>query len=437
MSLTTPESVGKLQKALHAKAKDSPDFRFYSLYDKVCRMDVLRFAYRIQKGNDGDPGVDGQTFEGIETYGRQKWLGELAEELRNKDYRPEAVRRVWIEKDSGGQRPLGIPTIRDRVVQTAAVLVLQPIFEADLHPQQHGYRPGHSAKKAVQQVHQLVSRGHTDVVDADLSGYFDSIPHRELMKSVSRRISDGAVLELIEMWLEMPVEETDDDGNTRRSTRARDERRGTPQGASISPLLANIYMRRFMVAWEVLGMAETLKARIINYADDFVICCRDAAGQAMAAMRNLMERLGLTAGEEKTCKRRLPEESITFLGYRIGRCYSPRNGRAYIGTVPEKKKVKRLFREISEQTSAKHVTEDAGTIVGKLNAKLRGWANYFCLGPVSKLYRAIDAHVRKRFRQWLARKHKVNGLAPCRWSDDYLHGQLGLIKLTDMPRQIP
>ena len=164
MSLPTPENVGKLQKALHAKAKDSPDFCFYSLYDKICRMDVLRFAYRIQKRNDGDPGADDRTFEGIETYGRQEWLGELAEELRNKDYRPKPVRRVWIEKDSGGQRPLGIPTIRDRVVQTAAVLVLQPIFEADLHPQQHGYRPGHSAKKAVQQVHRLVSRDRKSVV---------------------------------------------------------------------------------------------------------------------------------------------------------------------------------------------------------------------------------------------------------------------------------
>jgi group II intron reverse transcriptase/maturase len=437
MSLPTPQSVGKLQKALHAKAKESPEFRFYSLYDKIYRTDVLSFAYRIQKKNDGDPGVDGQTFEGVEAYGREKWLGELAQELRNKDYEPEAVRRVWIEKDSGGERPLGIPTIRDRVVQTAAVLVLEPIFEADFHPQQHGYRPGHSAKKAVQEVHRLVSSGHTDVVDADLSGYFDSIPHRELIKSVARRVSDGAMLDLIEKWLEMPVEETDDDGTTHRSTRARDERRGTPQGASISPLLANIYMRRFMVAWDVLGIAGALGARIVNYADDFVICCRGRAEEAMATMRTLMERLGLTVNERKTCRRRLPEESITFLGYRIGRCYSPKTGRAYIGTRPEKEKVKRLLRDISGQTSAQQVSDDAGTIVGKLNAKLRGWANYFSLGPVSKLYRAIEAHARKRLRQWLARKHKVSGTVPHRWPDEHLHGELGLIKLTDMPRQYP
>jgi len=407
------------------------------LYDKICRPDVLRFAYRIQIKNDGDPGADRRTFEQIEAYGREKWLGELAEELRNKKYEPQPVRRVWIEKDSGGERPLGIPTIRDRVAQTAAVLILQPIFEADFHPRQHGYRPGHSAKQAVREVHRLVSRGHSEVVDADLSGYFDSIPHRELMKSVSRRISDGAVLELIKMWLEMPVEETDEGGNTRRSTRATGERRGTPQGASISPLLANIYMRRFMVAWEVLGLKRRLRARIVNYADDFVICCRGHAEEAMEAMRQIMDRLRLTAGEEKTSLRRLPEEDFHFLGYRIGRCYKPRTGRPYIGTRPAKKKVQGLCREISRQTSAVWEPLDVGEIVGKLNAKIRGWANYFCLGPVSKAYRAIESHAQKRLRQWLVRKHKVGGLGTARWPNEHLDGTLGLIRITEKAREFP
>ena len=435
MSLRTPYKVGKLQKTLHAKAKESPQLRFYALYDKIYRADILRFAYRIQKKNDGDPGVDEQTFEDIESEGPEEWLSELAEELKDKEYRPKAVRRVWIEKDSGGQRPLGIPTIRDRVVQTAAVLVLQPIFEADLHPQQHGYRPDHSAQEAVQEVHRLVTRGYTDVVDADLSGYFDTIPHEELMKSVARRVSDGAVLSLIKMWLEMPVEETDDDGNTHLSTKARDERKGTPQGASISPLLANIYMRRFMVAWEVLGVGDRLKARIVNYADDFVICCKGTAEEAMSAMRTLMERLKLTVNEKKTCRRKLPEESITFLGYRIGRCYSPKTGGSYIGMSPEKKKVQGLCREISEQTAKEQLLRATGEIVGKLNAKLRGWANYFSLGTVSKAYRAIEAHTRDRLRQWLTRKHKVRGRAPLRWPNEHLHGKLGLISITERKRQ--
>jgi group II intron reverse transcriptase/maturase len=435
MSLKTPRKVGKLQKALHAKAKESPKLRFHALYDKIYRTDFLQFAYRIQKKNDGDPGVDGQTFEDIEREGCEEWLGELVEELKDKKYRPKAVRRVWIEKDSGGQRPLGIPTIRDRVVQTAAVLVLQPIFEADFHPQQHGYRPAHSAKKAVQEVHRLVRCGHTDVVDADLSGYFDTIPHKELMKSVARRVSDGAMLNLIKMWLEMPVEETDEDGNNHRSTKARDERKGTPQGASISPLLANIYMRRFMVAWEVLGVGDRLKARIVNYADDFVICCKDTAEEAMLAMRTLMERLKLTVNEEKTSRRTLPEESITFLGYRIGRCYSPRTGGAYIGMSPQKKKVQGLCREISDQTAKEHTTRSEGEVVSKLNAKLRGWTNFFDLGTVSKAYRAIEAHTRDRLRQWLAKKHKVRGRAPLRWTNEILHGKLGLIKITGRRRQ--
>ncbi|MBS3763594.1 MAG: group II intron reverse transcriptase/maturase [Planctomycetes bacterium] len=434
MGLTTPESVGKLQRALHAKAKESPEMRFYSLYDKIYRRDILWFAYRIQRKNNGGPGADGVSFEQIQEYGVGEWLGELAEELRNKRYGPSPVKRQWIEKSSGGKRPLGIPTIRDRVVQTAAVLVLQPIFEADFHPQQHGYRPAHSAEDAVKEVHRLLTEGYTEVVDADLSGYFDSIPHEELMKSVARRVSDGSVLELIKMWLEMPVEETDEDGNTHRSTRARDERRGTPQGASISPLLANIYMRRFMVAWEVLGVADALKAHIVNYADDFVICCRDAAEEAMEAMRTLMQRLGLTVNERKTCLCSVPEESVRFLGYRIGECYSPKTGRRYIGTEPRKKRVKGLFRDISEQTSAKHTTMERAEIVKKLNAKLRGWANYFSLGPVYKAYRKIDAHVRKRLRQWLWRKHKQHGWAPCRWTDDMLYGTMGLIRLTDIRR---
>ena len=270
VSLLPPVKVGKLQAALHTKAKDQPDYRFYALYDKLYRRDVLGHAFDRCRSNGGAPGVDGQTFADIEAYGVDRWLDELTEELRTETYQPEPVRRVNIPKDGqpGKLRPLGIPCIKDRVAQMAAVLVLGPIFEADLEPEQHAYRPGRDALEAVRRVERLLRTGHTEVVDADLSGYFDTIPHPELMRSVSRRISDGRVLRLIKLWLEAPVEEIDGRGNRRRTTRNKDQGTGTPQGSPISPLLSNIYMRRFVKGWKTGGHDRRLEASIVNYADD-------------------------------------------------------------------------------------------------------------------------------------------------------------------------
>lgn len=434
MSLPTLPTVEKLQTALHEKAKRSPDFRFYSLYDKVYRQDILYDAYRRCLINGGAAGVDGQTFEDIEAYGAMRWLDELAEELRTKSYRPSPVKRVWIPKPDGKQRPLGIPTIRDRVVQMALVLVLEPIFEADLQPEQYAYRPGKSAHEAIRHVHSLLNTGHTEVVDADLSGYFDSIPHGKLMKSVARRVSDKQVLHLVKMWLIAPVEETDRRGRTIRTTRNKDEKRGTPQGAPISPLLSNLYMRRFVLGWKVLGHEQRLDAHIVNYADDFVICCRGTADQAMTAMREIMGKLRLTVNEQKTRQCRVPDESFDFLGYAIGRCYSPRTGRAYIGTRPSQKKITRLCREISEMTSRRWTLLPVEDRVAQINRKLLGWSNYFCLGPVSKAYAAVDNHVCRRLRQWLCAKHKVPGQGTSRFPDDYLHQTLGLVKLPERTR---
>jgi RNA-directed DNA polymerase len=312
MSLPTLPKVEKLQAALHAKAKGSPNFRFYSLYDKVHRQDVLWQAYQQCRHNGGAPGVDGATFADIEKYGLMKWLEELAEELRTKQYRPQAVRRVYIPKPNGNQRPLGIPTVKDRVVQTAAMLVLEPIFEADLQDEQYAYRPGRSAQDALVRIQELVRSGHREVVDADLSGYFDSIPHAELMKSVARRVSDKNLLHLLKMWLEAPVEETDERGRKQRTTCNKDNGRGTPQGAPISPLLSNLYMRRFILGWKLLGHEERLRAKIVNYADDFVICCRGTADKAMSVMEDMMERLKLTVNTEKTRQCRLPGETFDF-----------------------------------------------------------------------------------------------------------------------------
>ena len=431
MSLTTPESVQKLQAALHDKAKKSPNFRFYALYDKVYRKDVLTFAYQSCKANGGAAGVDNQTFEDIEAYGAERWLDELTQELKSQKYRPLPVRRVYIPKPGGQQRPLGVPAIRDRAVMMAAVLVLDPIFEADLQPEQYAYRRGRSALDAVRHVHKLINTGHGEIVDADLAGYFDSLPHSELLKSVARRVVDGVMLHLIKMWLKAPAEETDDRGKKHRNTRNRDEGRGSPQGSPISPLLSNLYLRRFVLGWKKLGHEMRLGATIVNYADDLVICCRGGAEEALATMRMMMTKLKLTVNEAKTRVAKLPEEKFDFLGYTFGRCYSTKTGRSYLGTVPAKKRVMRICQAISSETGHNRTLLDQKVVVAKLNRMMNGWANYFCLGPVSKAYRAVDRHARKRLRQWLCAKHKVAGRATRKYPEATLHTAFGLICLSE------
>jgi RNA-directed DNA polymerase len=430
MSLKPPDRVGKLQAALHSKAKASPEYRFYLLYDKVYRADVLAYAYVCSRRNDGAPGVDGQTFADIEAYGTDRWLGELAEELRKKAYQPQAVLRKWIPKGVGKQRPLGIPTIRDRVVQMAAVLVLEPIFEADLPPEQYAYRPGRSAHDALGAVTDLIRTGYTEVVDADLSGYFDTIPHAELMKSVARRVSDRHLLHLIKMWLEAPVEETDERGRTQRTTRNKDEGRGTPQGGVASPLLANLYMRRFVLGWKTLGHEQKLDARLVNYADDFVICTRPGRAQAaMDAMRGIMGKLKLTVNEKKTRICRLPEETFNFLGYTFGPRHSFRTGRPYLGLAPADKKIQGLCHAISERTDRRTTWQDVREVVTDLNRKLRGWSNYFRVGTVVSAYQIVLKHARRRLRQWLCWKHKMRGRGHKQFPNTHLHADLGLLQL--------
>jgi group II intron reverse transcriptase/maturase len=426
-----------LQTALHAKAKGTPGYRFYALYDKVCRQDVMAFAYDCCKSNKGAAGVDGQTFEDIEAYGREPWLSELTQELKSRTYRPAAVRRVYIPKPDGKQRPLGIPTVKDRVVQMAAVLVLGAILEADLQPEQYAYRPQRSALDAINHVHSLLNTGHGQVVDADLSGYFESIPHTELMKSVVRRIVDGAMLRLIKMWLQAPVEETDRQGNIHRTTNNKDQGRGTPQGSPISPALSNLYMRRFILGWKVLGHERRLDAHIVNYADDFVICCRNSAQKALAVMREMTSKLKLAVNEAKTHICQVPEETFDFLGYTFGRCYSPKTGRAYIGTRPSKKRIARICDAISEMTGRDQTPLDAQTLVGKLNRTMAGWANYFCLGAVSKAYRAVDQHARKRLRQWLFAKHNLQWPGTQRFLESSLYDELGLVRLPKQTANLP
>jgi len=422
---------------LHAKAKEEPGYRFYLLYDKLYRQDVLDYAYRSCKANKGASGVDGVRFEDIEAYGEELWIGELAERLKRKDYRPEAVKRVWIPKPNGKLRPIGIPTISDRVVQTALMIVLEPIFEADLQPEQYAYRADRGAHDAVRAIHRLLNTGHQHIVDADLSGYFDSIPHAELMKSVARRIVDRQVLHLIKQWLIAPVEEDDGHGHRKRTTHNRDTGCGTPQGSPVSPLLSNLYMRRFILGWKHLGYDQRWSAHIVNYSDDFVICCRSHADKARDAMHNIMERLKLTVNEEKTHLCCIPQERFDFLGYTFGRCYNYKTGRAYTGTKPSRKSIKRMVKSISEETDRRRSLLDVGYMVNRLNRKLTGWANYFCLGPVSPTYKAIDIHVKQRLRRWLCKKHKVEGKGLKRYPDQYLYQKLGLINLPRRTHDLP
>ena len=436
-NLTTPQSVQNLRMALHAKAKAEAGYRFYALYDKIYREDILAHAYAQCRSNKGAPGVDGQNFADIAAYGVERWLGELALALREGTYRPDPIRRVYIPKANGKLRPLGISTVKDRVCMTAAMLVLEPIFEADLPPEQYAYRQGRNAQQAVVEVEERLFRGHPEVVDADLADYFGSIPHADLMKALARRIVDRRVLHLIKMWLECPVEETDDQGRKTRTTEARDKRRGIPQGSPISPLLANLYMRRFVLGWKRWGLEKLLGSCIVTYADDLVILCRKGgAEQALTSLRTIMERLGLTVNEEKTRICKVPEETFDFLGYTFGRMYSATTGKARLGYRPSKKSIRHVIEKIHVLTARTTTWQETADVVAKMNRTLRGWANYFAVGSVSRAYRAVDAYAAMRLRRWLQFKHKTRGRKGGSYLPSHLYEHFGLVHLGARERDL-
>src|ERR1022692_419047 len=432
MSLRTPDSIRTLQRKLYDKAKTEPDFRFYILYDKVWRADILSHAYRRARANAGAPGVDGTTFEQIETMGLENWLSRLGEELRTQTYRCQPVRRVMIPKPGGGERPLGIPTIRDRVVQTAAKLVLEPIFEADLDPAAFGYRPKRGAGEAIQKVLVLLRQGHTDVVDADLSKYFDTIPHPELMGSIARRIVDANMLRLIKQWLKAPVETTGEGGG-KRMEGGKASKMGVPQGGVISPLVANLYMNRFLKYWRQTGKGEAWDAHIINYADDFVILSRGYAAEALAWTDGVMTRLGLTLNRTKTRLCDARSDRFNFLGYSFGPHCHRQTGRWFTGASPSNKSVQRL----KDKLGAILVPGNKGPWVevrGGLNRLSRGWCGYFSPGTHYVTDRVIEAHLYDRVRNFLVRRHRMPSRSIGPFSTEAVFGDLGMPRLRHLRR---
>jgi len=433
-SLETPDKVRDLQIKLYRKAKNEPDFRFYQLYDKVYREDILLRAWVLAKANHGAPGVDGETFGDIESKGLEEWLDGLRKELHDKTYQPQPVRRVMIPKPGGGERPLGIPTVRDRVAQTAAKLIVEPIFEADFEPNAYGYRPKKSAQDAIQEVDRLLYKGYTDVVDADLSKYFDTIPHSELMQCVARRIVDKHMLHLLQMWLKVPVEERDARGK-KRLTGGRDNDRGTPQGGVISPLLANLYMNRMLKGWKQTGRGEQYRARIVSYADDFVILSRGKANEALGWARGVLTRLGLTLNEQKTSIRNARKEQFDFLGYTFGPHFSKRLRREYIGCSPSKKSVNRIKQSVGEHLKP-CIVAPWEEVRDRLNQKLRGWKAYFGLGSPTKAYEVLDEHVEERVRHFLRKRHKVQSQGTRRFPMKRIFGELGVFRLRGPLRDV-
>jgi len=422
-----------LQRKLYRKAKQEPACRFHALYDKVYRADILEFAYRLVRANKGSAGIDGVTFEAIEEKeGAPAFIGELEEALRNKTYKPDPVKRVMIPKSDGSQRPLGIPTIRDRVAQMAAKLVIEPIFEADFCETSYGFRPKKSAHNAVDDVVDAMLTGHTEVIDADLSKYFDTIPHANLMATVAERICDGEILRLLQMWLKAPVMEMDKDGTKRNIGGGKGNRKGTPQGGVISPLLSNLYLHILDRIWERNNLRQRLGARIVRYADDIVILCRrNKSDKAMTTLRHILERLKLSLNETKTKIVNAHKEKFDFLGFSIRMAESWKTGNLYPHVQPSKKSLQKIKDRVTELTMRRRTIMPLEWIVKEVNATVKGWVGYFHYRNCSKALGQIRSHIKERLITHLCKRHKIRNrnAGYVRFPDRLLYKRYNLYKV--------
>ncbi len=424
--LETPEKIRELQRRLYRKAKQEREYRFYLLYDKVYRRDILSHAYRLVRANKGASGIDGETFEQIEEReGAERYLEEIAGELQRKSYKPQAVRRVYIPKAAGGKRPLGIPVIKDRVVQMAVKMVIEPIFEADFQNNSYGFRPKRDAHQAVDDVKNCLLEGRTDVIDADISKYFDTIPHDKLMQTVAKRIVDRHILKLIKMWLKAPVVEECEDG--KREYKGNDQ--GTPQGGVISPLLANIYLNVLDTLWAVKKVEERLGARLVRYADDSVVLCRGNAGRILKGFKKALGDLGLTLNEEKTRLVDARQESFKFLGFAIGIRRSQRTGRRYPHIEPSKQAQKRVRSEIKRLTTEQYSAVPTEAVIRRVNEVARGWVGYFRYGNCTKALVILKRYLVYRIRIYLRRKHHFRSFGYRKYPDRYYYDSLGLYQV--------
>jgi len=425
--LETPEKIRELQRRLYRKAKQEKEYRFYLLYDKVYRMDILRHAYRLVRANKGAPGIDGQAFEKIEERegGAERYLEEIAGELKRRDYKPQAVRRVYIPKATGGKRPLGIPVIKDRVVQMAMKMVIEPIFEADFQNNSYGFRPKRDAHQAVDDVRKHLLEGRTEVIDADISKYFDTIPHDKLMQVVAKRIVDKQILRLIKMWLKAPIVEEREDG--KKEYKGNDK--GTPQGGVISPLLANIYLNVLDTLWAVKKVQERLGARLVRYADDSVVLCRGNAGRILKGIKRVLEDLGLTLNEEKTCVVDARQESFNFLGFTIGMRQSRRTGRIYPHVEPSKKARKQIRSEVKRLTTEQYSAVPTEGVIRRVSEVARGWVGYFRYGNCTKALVTLKRYLVYRMRIYLRRKHHYCSFGYKAYPDRYYYDSLGLYEV--------
>jgi len=430
--LATPEGIRTLQRKLYTKAKQEPAYRFYALYDKVWRADILNYAYHLVRANKGSPGVDGISFEAIEqTTGIDAFVSELAQDLKEKTYHPSPVRRVMIPKADGSLRPLGIPTIRDRVAQMAVKLVLEPIFEADFCPNSYGFRPKRSAHDAVDAIAEALHRGYTRVIDADLSKYFDSIPHAKLLAVVAERIVDGAILHLIKLWLKAPVMGEAEDGTRKHVGGGKANSRGTPQGGVISPLLSNCYLHLLDRIWERHQLVGKLKARIVRYADDFVVLCGGQVDAPLAMVRRLLDRLDLVLNESKTRIVDARTESFQFLGFSIRVSKSWKSGKSYPHVCPAPKSLAKIKESMKQKTDRRLTPIPLDDVVRNLNASLRGWTGYFHYRNSSQVLDKVKTYAENRLRNHLMKRHKIRnrGEALQRFPRQKLYADYGLFKV--------